>query len=66
MFANGGRVTPATLLKSSDEPAVGVPVFSERTADQVRRMLQMAAGPGGTGEKAQTVVYCPVRHSAVG
>jgi cell division protein FtsI (penicillin-binding protein 3) len=39
------------------EPAVGVPVFSERTADQVRKMLQMAAGPGGTGQKAQTVGY---------
>ena len=55
-FANGGRVIPATLLKT-DEPAVGVPVFSERTADQVRKMLQMAAGPGGTGQKAQTVGY---------
>ena len=56
VFANGGRIIPATLLKSS-EPAIGVPVFSERTADQVRKMLQMAAGPGGTGQKAQTVGY---------
>src|SRR5690606_30377555 len=51
-----GRVIPATLLKTS-EPAIGVPVFSERTADQVRKMLQMAAGPGGTGQKAQTLGY---------
>ena len=56
VFANGGRVIPATMLKST-EPAIGVPVFSERTADQVRKMLQMAAGPGGTGQKAQTVGY---------
>ena len=56
VFANGGRVIPATMLKTG-EPAVGVPVFSERTADQVRKMLQMAAGPGGTGQKAQTVGY---------
>ncbi len=56
VFANGGRVIPATMLKSST-PAVGVPVFSERTADEVRKMLQMAAGPGGTGQKAQTVGY---------
>ena len=56
VFANGGLVIPATMLKS-DKPAVGVPVFSERTADQVRKMLQMAAGPGGTGQKAQTVGY---------
>ncbi len=56
VFANGGRVIPATMLKSST-PAVGVPVFSERTADEIRKMLQMAAGPGGTGQKAQTVGY---------
>ncbi len=56
VFANGGRVIPATMLKTGQE-AVGVPVFSERTADQVRKMLQMAAGPGGTGQKAQTVGY---------
>jgi len=56
VFANGGKVIPATMLKSS-QPAVGVPVFSERTANQVRKMLQMAAGPGGTGQKAQTVGY---------
>ncbi|MCW5238717.1 peptidoglycan D,D-transpeptidase FtsI family protein [Verminephrobacter eiseniae] len=56
VFANAGRVIPATILKS-DAAAVGVPVFSERTATQVRKMLQMAAGPGGTGQKAQTVGY---------
>ncbi len=56
VFANGGKVIPATMLKS-DHAAVGVPVFSERTSTQVRKMLQMAAGPGGTGQKAQTVGY---------
>ena len=56
VFANGGKVIPATMLKS-DHAAVGVPVFTERTANQVRKMLQMAAGPGGTGQKAQTVGY---------
>ena len=56
VFANGGKVIPATMLKS-EAPAVGVPVFSERTADQVRKMLQMAAGPGGTGQRAQTMGY---------
>jgi len=34
-----------------------VPVFSPRTAQQVLKMLEMAAGPGGTGQKAQTVGY---------
>ncbi len=56
VFAHEGQIIPATMLKSS-EPAVGVSVFSPKTADAVRKMLQMAAGPGGTGQKAQTVGY---------
>jgi cell division protein FtsI (penicillin-binding protein 3) len=56
VFAHNGQIIPATMLKS-DVPAVGVPVFSQRTADAVRKMLQMAAGPGGTGQKAQTLGY---------
>ena len=56
VFSHDGSIIPATLLKSS-EPAVGVPVFSPTTAAEVRKMLQMAAGPGGTGPKAQTVGY---------
>ncbi len=56
VFGHDGEIIPATLLKS-DEPAVGVRVFSARTAAEMRKMLQMAAGPGGTGPKAQTVGY---------
>jgi cell division protein FtsI (penicillin-binding protein 3) len=56
VFSNDGKIIPATMLKSS-EPAVGVTVLSARTAQQVRTMLQMAAGPGGTGQKAQTIGY---------
>jgi len=56
VFSNGGLIIPVTMLKSS-EPAVGVPVFSGRTAGQVRHMLQLAAGPGGTGQRAQTIGY---------
>ena len=33
------------------------PVFSARTASEMRQMLKMAAGPGGTGTKAQTLGY---------
>jgi len=55
-FAHDGDVIPATILKST-EPAVGVKVFSPQTAASVRRMLQMAAGPGGTGPLAQTIGY---------
>ncbi len=55
-FAHEGRIIPLTMLKST-EPAVGVRVFSPENAYAVRRMLQMAAAPGGTGQLAQTVGY---------
>lgn len=55
-FAHDGDVIAATILKSS-EPAVGVKVFSAQNALAVRKMLQMAAGPGGTGPLAQTIGY---------
>lgn len=56
VFSHDGQIIPVTLTKSA-EPAVGVQVLSSRTAGQVRKMLQMAAGPGGTGQKAQTIGY---------
>jgi len=56
VFGHDGQIIDTTLLKS-DEPAAGVQVFSARTALEVRKMLQMAAGPGGTGQKAQTLGY---------
>ena len=55
-FAHDGSVLPVTMLKSP-EPAVGTRVFSAENARAVRQMLQMAAGPGGTGQLAQTVGY---------
>lgn len=55
-FAHDGQIIPVTMLKSS-EPAVGVKVFSAENARAVRRMLQMAAAPGGTGQLAQTLGY---------
>ncbi|ROZ72645.1 penicillin-binding protein 2 [Ramlibacter sp. WS9] len=56
VFAHDGNIIPATLLKTG-EPAAGVKVFSPKTAGEIRTMLQMAAGPGGTGQKAQTQGY---------
>ncbi|WP_397409986.1 peptidoglycan D,D-transpeptidase FtsI family protein [Polaromonas sp.] len=55
-FAHDGRIIPVTMLKSG-EPATGVQVFSPENARAVRKMLQMAAAPGGTGQLAQTVGY---------
>ena len=56
VFTNDGLIIPVTMQKSA-EPALGVQVLSPRTAGQVRKMLQMAAGPGGTGQRAQTIGY---------
>ena len=57
-FSHDGRVIPATLVKAPEGTQVeGVRVFSEKNARAVRKMLEMAAGPGGTGQRAQTVGY---------
>jgi cell division protein FtsI (penicillin-binding protein 3) len=56
VFSHDGQIIPVTLFKQS-EPAVGVRVLSAQTAREVRKMLKMAAGPGGTGPKAQTMGY---------
>ena len=55
-FARDGEVIPVSMFKQ-DVPPPGLRVFKPETARQVRRMLQMAAGPGGTGPLAQTIGY---------
>ena len=55
-FAHDGQIIPVTMLKS-DTAVTGTPVFSPETARAMRKMLQMAAAPGGTGPLAQTLGY---------
>jgi len=55
-FGQQGKVLPVTLLKIDKVPE-GEAVFSPETAAQVRRMLQMATGPNGTGQRAQIEGY---------
>ncbi len=55
-FAHDGEVIPPTIVKTG-EAAIGVRIFSADVAREVRKMMQMAAGPGGTGQLAQTVGY---------
>ncbi|WP_395703186.1 peptidoglycan D,D-transpeptidase FtsI family protein [Aquabacterium sp.] len=55
-FANDGEVIPISIMRQ-DQHGPGLRVFSVNTAREVRKMLQMAAGPGGTGPKAQTIGY---------
>ena len=52
----GGDVIPVTLLKH-DAPMDGIRVYSPATAQEMRRLLQLAAGPGGTAPRAQTLGY---------
>jgi cell division protein FtsI (penicillin-binding protein 3) len=56
IFSGDGQIIPITMLKSPGV-ATGTPIISAHTAAQVRKMLKMAAGPGGTGQKAQTIGY---------
>lgn len=61
VFAHDGEMLPVSLLKNPelgpDGRVPGVRVISKETAAQMREMLQMAAGPGGTAPKAQVMGY---------
>jgi cell division protein FtsI (penicillin-binding protein 3) len=56
-FAHDGEVIPVSLLKSTDTEPRGVQVFSPQVASEVRKMMHMAAAPGGTAPLAQTEGY---------
>ena len=56
VFARDGDLVPLSLVKV-DAPPPGRPVFSKRTADTVRRMLELAAQPGGTAPRARIMGY---------
>ena len=62
MFARDGEIVPLTFFKSVPTPNAGpvvrgTQVLSPTTAREMRRMLEMAAGPGGTAPKAQVMGY---------
>jgi cell division protein FtsI (penicillin-binding protein 3) len=58
VFARDGEVIPISMMhQPAKEPVHGIRVFSEKTAAQVREMLQMAAGPGGTAPQAMVSGY---------
>jgi cell division protein FtsI (penicillin-binding protein 3) len=56
VFAHDGELLPASLVKVAD-PVGGIRVMSAQTARDVRHMLEMAAGPGGTAQRAQVMGY---------
>ncbi len=55
-FANDGELKPVSLLKLQDVP-VGTQVFSAKTANEMKAMLEMVVLPGGTALKAQVMGY---------
>jgi cell division protein FtsI (penicillin-binding protein 3) len=56
VFARDGEVIPVSMLQQTAPPA-GLRVIKPETARAVREMLRLAAGPGGTAPKAQTIGY---------
>ncbi len=58
VFARDGELIPLTLLaQPGGAPVAGARVISVNTASDIRKMLQAAAGAGGTAPKAQTAGY---------
>jgi cell division protein FtsI (penicillin-binding protein 3) len=56
VFATDGELRPVTLIRR-EAPVEATRVISARTAQAVRRMLEMAVQPGGTAPRAQVVGY---------
>ncbi len=56
VFGREGDLVPLSMLKVS-EPPLGQPVFKGKVARDVRHMLHLVTGPGGTAPKAQTMGY---------
>jgi cell division protein FtsI (penicillin-binding protein 3) len=56
MFARDGELVPLSLTRL-DSPPPAKRVLAAGTARDVRRMLELAAGPGGTAPRAQVMGY---------
>jgi cell division protein FtsI (penicillin-binding protein 3) len=56
IFARDGDMIPLSFQKVNDKP-IGQRVISEKTAREMRAMLETVTGPGGTAPKAQVPGY---------
>jgi cell division protein FtsI (penicillin-binding protein 3) len=56
VFANHGMLKPLSIVKVNG-PVSGRQVFSAKTADEVKTMLEMVVQPGGTAIEAQVKGY---------
>ena len=58
VFARDGEIVPVSMLRQPhDHPVPGIRVFSPKVTQDLRLMLQAAAGPGGTAPEAQVPGY---------
>ncbi len=62
VFAHDGELLPISLVRRGEpgeaaKPTAGMRVISPTTAAEIRTMLQMVTGPGGTAPKAQAPGY---------
>lgn len=58
VFARDGEVIPLTMMRRPvGEQVHGIKVFSPKTAETMRGMLEMAAAPGGTAPQAMAAGY---------
>jgi cell division protein FtsI (penicillin-binding protein 3) len=55
-FANQGEMENVSMMRQ-DHPGPGVRVFKPETVDELLKMLQTVAAPGGTAPKARTLGY---------
>lgn len=56
IFATDGEMRPTSIVRV-DTPPPATRVISVETARQVREMLELATGPGGTAPRAQVAGY---------
>ena len=56
LFAGDGEMMPMSLLKRTEKP-VGVKILSATNVAEMRNMLHMVTGPGGTAPLAQAMGY---------
>ena len=56
LFAGDGEMIPMSLIKRTEKP-VGAKILSAANTSELRGMLHMVTGPGGTAPLAQTMGY---------
>ncbi|THF61902.1 penicillin-binding protein 2 [Pseudothauera nasutitermitis] len=56
-FARDGELLPVSLTRMEGLPKAGKRVISPETAREMRTILEMASGPGGTAPRAQIAGY---------